>query len=167
MSTKNLKPSAAKTAAPVVAAKPAELMTAPPKGGNGFTQFVAAQKKATETAQKDTTAAVAHTSTPDVGVAVQQAAKVGFTHTEQNGRKDYTPHTIGKLIWDTAEKLQAITPNTPVTSAAVRVALPNVKPASVSAGLSHWRKFCGTLRVKAVAQPTPKAPPPASAAATV
>ena len=88
---------------------------------------------------------------PSVGTAVQQAAKAGFTRTTQNGRGNYTPNSIGALIWQTANSLQAVTPNTPVTSAAVRLALPHIKPASVSAGLSHWRKYMGTLRVKGVA----------------
>lgn len=67
---------------------------------------------------------------------------------EQNGRKEYTPGTIGERIWQAALLIQAATPNTPVQAASVRAALPDVSPASVSAGLSHWRKFNGTLRVK-------------------
>lgn len=67
---------------------------------------------------------------------------------EQNGRKEYTPGTIGERIWLAAVAIQTATPNTPVQAASVRAALPDVSPASVSAGLSHWRKFNGTLRVK-------------------
>lgn len=67
---------------------------------------------------------------------------------EQNGRKEYTPGTIGYRIWSAAAAIQAATPNTPVKAEAVRLALPDVSPASVSAGLSHWRKFNGTLHVK-------------------
>jgi hypothetical protein len=96
---------------------------------------------------------------PDTGTAVQLAAKAGFVRTEQNGRKDYVPNSIGALIWQTADKLQALTPDTPITSAIVRVALPNVKATSIQCGLSHWRKFHGTLRVKGAAAPVvaPKA----------
>lgn len=162
MSTKNVSKSKKVVAPAIVAA--AVPLTAPAKTPNAFSAFVAAQKKATEVAAKATEKAVVRTSTPDVGVAVQLAAKEGFQHTEQNGRKDYTPHTIGRLIWDTASALQAITPNTPVTSAAVRIALPHVKARSVSAGLSHWRKFCGKTRTKGVAVSAPSAAPAAAAA---
>lgn len=67
---------------------------------------------------------------------------------EQNGRKEYSPGTVGKRIWDAADALLASAPNAQVTATVIRVALPDVAPASVSAGLSHWRKFRGTLRVK-------------------
>lgn len=67
---------------------------------------------------------------------------------EQNGRKEYTPGTIGYRIWQTADALQASSPTGEVTSTVVRVALPDVSPASVSAGLSHWRKFRGILHIK-------------------
>ena len=134
--------------AAVAAAKPLE---APPSAHTPFTAFVAAQQKKTEVAKVATAKAADKTSMPDAGTAIQQAAKAGFIRTVQNGRKDYTPNSIGALIWQTADALQKATPNTPVTSAAVRLALPHVKPASVSAGLSHWRKFNGTMRVKAVA----------------
>ena len=115
---------------------------------NAFTAFVAAQQKTNVAAQQASAQAVAVTNMPATGTAVQQAAKAGFTRTVQNGRGNYTPNSIGALIWQTANALQAATPGTPVTSAAVRLALPHVKAASVSCGLSHWRKFCGTLRVK-------------------
>jgi hypothetical protein len=123
---------------------------------NAFTAFVATQQKKTEVAQKETTKAADKTSMPDAGTAIQQAAKAGFVRTVQNGRKDYTPNSIGALIWQTADALQKATPATPITSAAVRLALPHVKPASVSAGLSHWRKFNGTMRVKAAAVVVPE-----------
>lgn len=113
-----------------------------------FTALVAAQQKVAAVAVVKTTGAVVASTMPNVGVAVQQAAKLGFTRTVQNGRGNYTPNSIGALIWQTATALQALTPNTPINAAAVRLALPQVKPASVSAGLSHWRKFCGTMRVK-------------------
>jgi hypothetical protein len=119
-----------------------------PETPNAFSAFVAAQQKTNNAAAQQSAAAVAATNMPATGTAVQQAAKAGFTRTIQNGRGDYTPNSIGALIWQTATALQAATPGTPVTSAAVRLALPHVKPASVSAGLSHWRKFCGTMRVK-------------------
>jgi hypothetical protein len=71
-----------------------------------------------------------------------------FVRQEQNGRKEYTPGTTGYRIWQAACTLQAVTPSTPVRAESVRIALPDINPASVSAGLSHWRKFNGTLRVK-------------------
>jgi hypothetical protein len=108
----------------------------------------ASQQKKTAAAETATAKVADKTSMPDVGTAIQLAAKEGFVRTMQNGRKDYTPNSIGALIWQTATALQAVTPNTPVNSAAVRLALPHVKPASVSAGLSHWRKFNGTARAK-------------------
>lgn len=86
-------------------------------------------------------------------------APATFVRHEQNGRKEYAPDTIGAKIWETADKLQAITPNTPVTAAAVRLALPQVAKASVTAGLSHWRKYHGKLRMKGV--------PPSAAAPAV
>jgi hypothetical protein len=136
-----------------------KLVQAPVKAPNAFTAFVAAQQKTNNAAVQQTAKTVAATNTPATGVAVQQAAKVGFTRTVQNGRGNYTPHTIGAQIWACATALQAATPGTPVTSAAVRLALPHVAPASVSAGLSHWRKFNGTMRVKGkpavVVTPTP------------
>lgn len=70
---------------------------------------------------------------------------------EQHGRKEYTQGTIGWRIWQAAMALQAITPNTPVTAEAVRIALPDVNPKSISAGLSHWREFEGTLHTKQAA----------------
>lgn len=126
-----------------------------------FAALVAAQQKVAAVAVVKTTGAVVASTMPNVGVAVQQAAKLGFTRTVQNGRGNYTPNSIGALIWQTATALQALTPNTPVNAAAVRLALPQVKPASVSAGLSHWRKFCGTMRVKGQT-PAPVAAPVAA-----
>ena len=121
------------------------------KANNPFASFVASQQKVTAAAETGAAKVADKTSMPDTGTAVQLAAKEGFVRTIQNGRKDYTPNSIGALIWQTADKLQALTPNTPITSAIVRTALPHVKPASVQAGLSHWRKFHGTLRVKGAA----------------
>jgi hypothetical protein len=151
--TKNI---AAKTATKTIATK----LVAPVKAPNAFTLFAATQKAQNKKAKTASAKAVATTTMPATGTAVQLAAKAGFTRTVQNGRGNYTPNSIGALIWQTATALQAATPGTPVTSAAVRLALPHVKPTSVSCGLSHWRKFCGTLRIKGV-------PPALVAPATV
>ena len=141
---------------------------APAAAPNAFGAFVAAQQKHNAVAATASAKAVQASSMPATGTAVQQAAKAGFTRTVQNGRGNYTPNSIGALIWQTASALQAATPSTPVTSAAVRLALPHVKPASVSAGLSHWRKFNGTMRVKGIATPAPVvAPAPAPPAPVV
>lgn len=143
--------------APVEA--PVHAVEAPvPATVNPFTAFVATQQATNAQAATQAAQAAALVSMPSTGTAVQQAAKAGFTRTIQNGRGDYTPNSIGALIWQTATALQAATPNTPVNAAAVRLALPHVKPASVSAGLSHWRKFCGTMRVKGVAPAALPAP---------
>lgn len=128
-------------------------LAAPPSATNSpFAALVTAQQKQAATAVAKTAPVVAAVTMPNVGVAVQQAAKAGFTRTVQNGRGNYTPNSIGALIWQTATALQALTPNTPLQAGTVRLALPHVKPASISAGLSHWRKFCGTMRVKGVAR---------------
>lgn len=132
-------------------------LVTPPTAANPFGALVAAQQKQATTAATATAATASKTTMPNTGVAVQQAAKAGFTRTVQNGRGNYTPNSIGALIWQTATALQAVTPNTPIQAAAVRTALPHVKPASISAGLSHWRKFNGTLRVKGAAKATPAA----------
>lgn len=76
------------------------------------------------------------------------ATPVKPTLVEHNGCKEYTPGTIGARIWAAADAIQAATPNTPVVATAVYVALPNVNHRSINAGLSHWRKFNGTLHVK-------------------
>ena len=47
-----------------------------------------------------------------------------------------------------ADVLQAVTPNTALKSEAMRLALPDICPGSVSSGLTHWRQFHGTVRVK-------------------
>ena len=127
---------------------------ATPPANNAFTALVAVQQGQAAKAASATKTIAAAATMPNTGVAVQQAAKAGFTRTVQNGRGNYTPNSIGALIWQTATALQAITPNTPIQAGAVRLALPHVAPASVSAGLSHWRKFCGTMRVKGVAKPS-------------
>ena len=141
--------------------KPATL----PKLATPFGALVAAtQKQGTQAASK--TAAVAGAVTmPAVASAAHNQALAGFVRPVQNGRKGYAPNTIGALIWQTASALQAASPNTPVQASAVRLALPHVAPASVSAGLSHWRKFNGTLRVKGQAPKAPAAPAGPSAAA--
>lgn len=131
--------------APAVKAPAAKTPAAP---ASVLGKTIAAQQKVNSKAATQAATAAATTGLPATGTAIQQAAKAGFTRTVQNGRGDYTPNSIGALIWQTASALQAATPSTPVTSAAVRLALPHVKPASVSAGLSHWRKFNGTMRVK-------------------
>lgn len=113
-----------------------------------LTAFVAAQQAVNTQAAEATAQVAAEVTVPSTGAAVQVAAKAGFTRTVQNGRGDYTPHTIGALIFQTATALQALTPNTPITSAAVKLALPHIKATSISCGLSHWRKFNGTMRVK-------------------
>lgn len=112
--------------------KPLKLKT--PKAANPFGAFVAEKaKQATKPADKPA-------ETPPTANT--------FIRHERNGRKEYTPGTIGHRIWATADALQAATPHMPVVAEAVRIALPDVKPASVSAGLSHWRKYRGTMRVK-------------------
>lgn len=60
---------------------------------------------------------------------------------KQITRKLYSPGTIGARIWAAAEALQSGTPQTPITAEALRIALPDVKAGSVSAGLSQWRKY--------------------------
>lgn len=144
----------AKTVSPLLVAP----TTATAPLNNALTALVAKQAATNAQAASAANVAADAVTMPSVGTAVQQAAKAGFTRTVQNGRGDYTPNSIGALIWQTASALQDATPNTPVTSAAVRLALPHVKPASVSAGLSHWRKFCGTMRVKGQA-PAPVVAP--------
>lgn len=145
------------------AGKPPKLAVPPT---SPFGALVANQQKVAAQAATKVAATVAATNMPNAGVATQQAAKLGFTRTIQNGRGNYTPNSIGALIWQTATALQALTPNTPVQAGAVRLALPHVAPASISAGLSHWRKFCGTMRIKGQGKPpapavaTPVAPAP-------
>lgn len=102
---------------------------------NGFGKFVASKQAATA-------------ATPKLTAPQPPAPPARPVLAEHNGRKEYTPGTIGSVIWQVADELQKVTPNTPVTASAVRIALPTVKPASVSAGLSHWRKFHGTLHTK-------------------
>ena len=92
--------------------------------------------------------AAAVVAVPASGGAIKPPVTPRPVLREQNGRKEYTPGTIGERIWLAAVAIQTATPNTPVQAASVRAALPDVSPASVSAGLSHWRKFNGTLRVK-------------------
>lgn len=130
---------------------------ATPPANSPFTALVASQQKQAGKAATETAKVAAATTMPNTGVAVQQAAKAGFTRTIQNGRGNYTPNSIGALIWQTADALQAVTPNTPIQASAVRAALPHIKPASISAGLSHWRKFNGTLRVKGAVKVAPVA----------
>lgn len=118
-----------------VRAVPAPKLVTPPTQ-NPFGTFVASKvaKKPPVTTLVTTITAPAVAAKPVLAV--------------QNGRKAYSPGTIGERIWNAANELQKHTPNTPVTAGAVRIALPDVSPASVSAGLSHWRQFCGTLRAK-------------------
>lgn len=130
-----------------------------------FTAMVAATQKQGAQASAKTATVAAAVTMPAVATAAHVQAHAGFVRPVQNGRKGYAPNTIGALIWQTATALQAATPGTPVTSAAVRLALPQVAPVSVSAGLSHWRKFNGTLRVKGQAPKAPVAPAGPSAAA--
>ena len=139
-------PAATKAASnkPMLASAP-QMFKAPVPAPNAFSAFVAAQKQAV---------APVPVVAKMVKAAVAEPVKAPkFAHTEQNGRKDYEPGSKGRELWDTADKLQAMFPHTPVTSAALRVALPHLKPASVSAALTHWRQFHGTLRSKAVSVP--------------
>ena len=163
--------SAGKGSPATLAVPPTVAPTATLPAGNGnaaFAAMVATQQKHAASAASAALASAARATMPNTGVAVQQAAKAGFTRTVQNGRGNYTPNSIGALIWQTANSLQALTPNTPVQARAVRIALPHVKPASVSAGLSHWRKFNGNMRVKrqarVAAQVVPTGPGPAALA---
>lgn len=108
------------------------------KGNNPFAHFVAQQAAAKAPSGSLTT----------VLVPTQPVQPARAVLAEQNGRKSYTPGSIGHKIWETADKLQHKVPNTPVTASAMRLALPDVSSRSISSGLSHWRKFNGTLRVK-------------------
>lgn len=122
-----------------------------------FAALVATQQKTGAAAASKTAAVAAAVTMPHTATAAHVQAHTGFVRPVQNGRKGYAPNTIGALIWATANTLQA-GQTSPVTSAQVRLALPQVAPASVSAGLSHWRKFCGTLRVKGQTPAAPAAP---------
>lgn len=164
----------AAVAAPAVAASKGKNkgMVSQGKGKPGkpantaFTALVASQQKQGTVAASKTAAVAAAVTMPHTATAAHVQAHTGFVRPIQNGRKGYAPNTVGALIWQTADALQAATPGTPVTSAAVRLALPQVAPASVSAGLSHWRKFNGTMRVKGqapVALVAPAAPAPVAA----
>lgn len=129
--------------------KPATVAPAPaPAPANPFGAFVAQQVAQGQQASAQLAPVVVANTMPQTATAAHVQAHAGFVRPVQNGRKGYAPNTVGALIWATATSLQALTPGNPVTSAQVRQALPQVAPASVSAGLSHWRKFCGTLRVK-------------------
>ncbi len=140
----------APTANPVLllAAPAPTAQTVPATPTAPLTAFVAAQQATNNQAAQASAAVAAEVTLPSTGTAIQLQAKAGFTRTVQNGRGDYTPNSIGALIFQTATALQALTPNTPITSAAVRAALPHIKATSISCGLSHWRKFNGTMRVK-------------------
>lgn len=123
--------------------------------------LVAQQVKQGQQAATKLAPVVAAVTMPQAATAAHVQAHAGFVRPVQNGRKGYAPNTVGALIWATAYALQAAQ-SAPVTSAQVKLALPQVAPASVSAGLSHWRKFCGTLRVKG--QPAPVGPSAAALA---
>lgn len=114
---------------------PPVILATPPANNQAFGAFVAGKA----------TLAPAKPAKQPTAPAIAQPAPVREEH---NGRKAYTPGTIGERIWAAANALQAATPNTPVVATAVYLALPDVNKRSVSAGLSHWRKFCGTLHVK-------------------
>ena len=129
-----------------------------------FTAVVATQQKQASKASTATAATAAVATMPNVATAAHVQAHAGFVRPVQNGRKGYAPNTIGALIWQTASALQAQS-SAPITASVVRLALPHVAPASVSAGLSHWRKFNGTMRVKGQATKAPAAPVGPSAAA--
>ena len=123
-----------------------------------FAAVVATQQKQASKASTATAATAAVATMPNVATAAHVQAHAGFVRPVQNGRKGYAPNTVGALIWQTATALQAQS-SAPITASVVRLALPHVAPASVSAGLSHWRKFCGTLRVKGMPRPSaPSAP---------
>ena len=150
-------------------AVPPLLLSAPPEmvANNAaamptpFSAFVATQMKELPVAEPETAAVVVEKK--DDKVSVPAVVKAKFVHTELNGRKNYAPGTIGCSIWGAADALLAMT-GLAVTNGAVRLALPLVAPASISAGLTHWRQFHGIKNVPAVAavavaaaEDTPKA----------
>ena len=149
-------------------AVPPLLLSAPPEmvANNAaamptpFSAFVATQMK--ELSVVEPKAAVVGKE-ENKKVAESAVVKAKFVHTELNGRKNYAPGTIGCSIWGAADALLAMT-GLAVTNGAVRLALPLVAPASISAGLTHWRQFHGIKNVPAVAavavaaaEETPKA----------
>ena len=138
------------SAPPEMVAKNAAAMPTP------FSAFVATQMKELPVAKP--AAVVAVVEKENKKAAESAVAKAKFVHTELNGRKNYAPGTIGRSIWDAADALLART-GLAVTNGAVRLALPLVAPASISAGLTHWRQFHGVKNAPAVATvvETPKA----------
>ena len=140
------------SAPPEMVAKNAAAMPTP------FSAFVATQMKELPVAKPKAAAVVAVVEKENKKVVEPPAVKDKFVHTELNGRKNYAPGTIGRSIWDAADALLART-GLAVTNGAVRLALPLVAPASISAGLTHWRQFHGIKNVAAVAVvvETPKA----------
>ena len=131
------------SAPPEMVAKNAAAMPTP------FSAFVAAQMKELPVVEPKA-AVVSVVEKENKKVAKPPAVKDKFVHTELNGRKNYAPGTIGRSIWDAADALLART-GLAVTNGAVRLALPLVAPASISAGLTHWRQFHGIKNVAAVA----------------
>ena len=129
------------SAPPEMVAKNAAAMPTP------FSAFVATQMKELPVVAPKAAAVLAVGAEKKVAAPV--VAKAKFVHTELNGRKNYAPGTIGRSIWNAADALLARTGLT-VTNAAVRLALPLVAPASISAGLTHWRQFHGIKNVPAV-----------------
>lgn len=119
-----------KTVAPVLSVPPALAACITP-----FSNFVAAQVAASEKATPLVVSAI-------VPVVAKMPLRV------QNGRKEYSRGTSGRLLFETADKLQATNPNVPLTSAVMRVALPQIPAASISAGMTHWRQFNGTVKSK-------------------
>lgn len=118
------------------------LLKAPAAAVTPFSAFVAHQQKAIAIAETPKAAKIVKSEGKSEG-------KEPFVRAEQNGRKNYGPGTIGRSIWDAADKLTEMVPNVPVTAKAILMALPEVTPRSASAGLSHWRQFHGTLKAKA------------------
>lgn len=61
--------------------------------------------------------------------------------TNHNFRKPYNAGTVGFRIWEAANALHASAPTAHIATSIVKVALPDVKVASISAALTQWRKY--------------------------
>ena len=105
-----------------------------------FGAFVAAQQKAADAA-----AIVVSEPRKPASEKVKAAVEVKDPLRVKNGQREYSPGTGGRQVFDVADKLQAMHPEVPLTSTVMRVALPLIPAASISAAMSHWRKFNGKL----------------------
>lgn len=111
-----------------------------------FSNFVATQVAA---AEKSSTPVIVEPIAPLSAAPVVVVPVVVKTPLRvQNGRKEYSPGTEGRQIFETADALQAMSPGTWIESGVMRVALPHIPAASISAGMTHWRKFNGLKKHK-------------------